>query len=87
MGALANCLGVLLLCFVVSSCSFDNDDCLPSSLESSKLKMVIVITRHGDRTPLTFFPNTKSEWPEVQTHQKNLRIVCLLKQKHRKGGS
>mmetsp|Transcript_13047 Transcript_13047/g.37013 ORF Transcript_13047/g.37013 Transcript_13047/m.37013 type:complete len:308 (+) Transcript_13047:68-991(+) len=29
-----------------------------------EVKMVVVLTRHGDRTPVRVFPNVKSEWPE-----------------------
>eukprot|EP01102_Stenamoeba_stenopodia_P008000 TRINITY_DN2264_c0_g2_i1.p1 TRINITY_DN2264_c0_g2~~TRINITY_DN2264_c0_g2_i1.p1 ORF type:complete len:597 (-),score=88.82 TRINITY_DN2264_c0_g2_i1:161-1951(-) len=32
--------------------------------EDYTVKMAIVITRHGDRTPTKIFPNTKSQWPE-----------------------
>lgn len=30
--------------------------------EDYTVKMAIVITRHGDRTPTKIFPNTKSSW-------------------------
>jgi len=30
--------------------------------EDYTVKMAIVITRHGDRTPTKIFPNTKSVW-------------------------
>jgi len=31
---------------------------------ASELKLSIVVTRHGDRTPLHVFPNSLSTWPE-----------------------
>ncbi|KAL6080101.1 Acid phosphatase 3 [Balamuthia mandrillaris] len=33
-------------------------------LSASTLKAALVITRHGDRTPVKLFPNSTSEWPE-----------------------
>jgi len=32
--------------------------------QQGELLQVVVLTRHGDRTPTEVFPNTKSQWPE-----------------------
>ena len=41
--------------------------------EEGKLLMAAVLTRHGDRTPVRVFPNTRSEWPEVGRERRRRR--------------
>jgi hypothetical protein len=51
--------------------------------ERGKLLLAAVLTRHGDRTPVRVFPNTLSQWPEVDCvwKRRKRRIEDELNQK------